>query len=380
MKKEKYIIERKNKKNHYLQVYINFKDASGKKQIYNRNINVAEYISPKEAMQAAIIIRDNALREINTGTLVKHVPTVEELYYQTKKLFNISIKTWKRHETTYKNSIKKYENREITSIKPIDVQESINDSINNYSLEATQRVLSLWRQIYKAAAMNDILVADKTVAITIPKSKAPAKQQKKVLISDEDFKQFIEYLEETSKYVRDPIGRFRRTRIIYMLKIMFYTGIRPSECFALTKSDINLITNEITINKAIGSTTTKTRQVISTKTTQSIRTVPISDNLKPLLLKMFDEIKEEHLFYDYDGLPFETSFLSQFISRTSNRIGIKFNMYMLRHRMATDLIQSNTSARTVQDILGHATYKQSVGYARSSDEDRKTAIDNRKLS
>ena len=53
---------------------------------------------------------------------------------------------------------------------------------------------------------------------------------------------------------------------------------------------------------------------------------------------------------------------------------------MLRHRMATDLIQSNTSARTVQDILGHATYKQSVGYARSSDEDRKTAIDNRKLS
>lgn len=380
MKKEKYIIERKNKRNHYLQVYINFKDISGSKRIYSRNINVAEYVSPKDAMQAAIIVRDNALREINTGTLIKYVPTVGELYRQTKNLFNISVKTWKRHETTFKNSIKKYENREITSIKPIDVQESINDSINNYSLEATQRVLSLWRQIYKAAAMNDILVADKTVAITIPKSKAPAKQQKKVLISDEDFKQFIEYLEETSKYVRDPIGRFRRTRIIYMLKIMFYTGIRPSECFALTKSDINLITNEITINKAIGSTTTKTRQVISTKTTQSIRTVPISDNLKPLLLKMFDEIKEEHLFYDYDGLPFETSFLSQFISRTSNRIGIKFNMYMLRHRMATDLIQSNTSARTVQDILGHATYKQSVGYARSSDEDRKTAIDNRKLS
>lgn len=380
MKKEKYIIERKNKRNHYLQVYINFKDISGNKQIYSRNINVAEYISPKEAMQAAIIIRDNALREINIGTLIKHVLTVGELYHQTKNLFNISVKTWKRHETTYKNSIKKYENREITSIKPIDVQESINDSINSYSLEATQRVLSLWRQIYKAAAMNDILVADKTVAVTIPKSKTPAKKQKKVLISDEDFKQFVEYLEETSKYVRDPIGRFRRTRIIYMLKIMFYTGIRPSECFALTRDDINLITSEITVNKAIGSTTTKTRQVISTKTTQSIRTVPISDNLKPILLKMFDEIKEEHLFYDHDGLPFETSFLSQFISRTSNRIGIKFNMYMLRHRMATDLIQSNTSARTVQDILGHASYKQSVGYARSSDEDRKIAIDNRKLS
>ena len=255
-------------------------------------------------MHAAIIIRDNALREINAGTLIKHVPTVEELYYQTKKLFNISIKTWKRHDITYIHSVKPYANREITSIKPIDIQESINDSINKYSFEATQRVLSLWRQIYKAAAMNDILIADKTFAITIPKSKAPAKKQKKALISDEDFKQFVEYLEETSKYVRDPTGRFRRTRIIYMLKIMFYTGIRTSECFALTRDDINLITNSITINKAIGSTITKTRQLISTKTTQSIRTVSISEDLKPTIMRMMDEIKEEHFFYDYDGLPF----------------------------------------------------------------------------
>ena len=87
--------------------------------------------------------------------------------------------------------------------------------------------------------MNDIVVADKIVVVTIFKSKGPAKQQKKVLISDQDFKQFVEYLEETSKYIRDPIGRFRRTRIIYyMLRIMFYTGIRPSDCFSLTKSDI----------------------------------------------------------------------------------------------------------------------------------------------
>lgn len=86
--------------------------------------------------------------------------------------------------------------------------------------------------------MNDIVVADKIVVVTIFKSKEPAKQQKKVLISDQDFKQFVEYLEETSKYIRDPIGRFRKTRIIYMLRIMFYTGIRPSDCFALTKSDI----------------------------------------------------------------------------------------------------------------------------------------------
>ncbi len=83
---------------------------------------------------------------------------------------------------------------------------------------------------------------------------------------------------------------------------MFFTGIRPSECFFNQEWYKSLITNSITINKAIG-TSVKTRQVISTKTTQSIRTVLLARILKPIIMRMIDEIKEEHLFYDHDGLP-----------------------------------------------------------------------------
>ena len=97
-------------------------------------------------------------------------------------------------------------------------------------------------------------------------------------------------------------------------------------------------------------------------------------------MRMIDEIKDEHLFLRLWCIGVWNFLYKSVYFAYLKSDWNKFNMYMLRHWMATDLIHSNTSARTVQDILGHASYKQSVGYARSSDEDRKTAIDNRKLS
>lgn len=74
----------------------------------------------------------------------------------------------------------------------------------------------------------------------------------------------------------------------------------------------------------------------------------------------------------------ETSVVSAFVSHTSKKAGVNFNLYMCRHSVATSLIQSGTSPRTVQDILGHASYKQSVGYARSSSDERIEAMNDRK--
>lgn len=75
------------------------------------------------------------------------------------------------------------------------------------------------------------------------------------------------------------------------------------------------------------------------------------------------------------------SFICAHDSWPSNRCQLRVDFGdTVTYRMGTDLIQSNTSARTVQDILGHTSYQQSAGCARSSGEGRKTAIENRKLS
>ena len=378
MRHEKYISEQKTKKGHYLNVSFYYYDSSGSRQRYTHCINVAEYPSPKDAMEAACMIRDKAVRERRTGKLIKHVPTVQELYDQTAVMFNASVKTQKRHDIAYSHGIKDYANKAITDIKTADIQRSINYSINNYSLDATTRVLAVWRQIYKVAAMKEIPVPDKTVGVVIPKDRKPQTVEKKpVTISEEDFNKYIRWLRASYKYTRDPIGKHRRLRYIYMFQIMYHTGLRPSEAFALTRSDFH--DDYIEINKAIGSTGTQTRQVVSTKTEQSVRKVPIEEKLKPVIKEMMEKIPDEDLFYDFDGLPMETSVVSAFVSHTSKKAGVDFNLYMCRHSVATSLIQSGTSPRTVQDILGHASYKQSVGYARSSSDERIEAMNDRKM-
>ena len=375
MRKEKYISEHKSSKYHYLQVYIHYKDDDGKDKRLTKNFNIADYKSPGEAMKAAKIERDRILAEIASGRPIKSTPTVGGLFLRTKDLFITSTKTWDRHVATYNKSVKAFEGIEITKIKASDIQQTLNDAIEKYSVDATKRVLSVWRQIYRAALMDGINVPDLTQIVSIPKDRKPIKEKRNVMISHDDFQQYIEYLTTTSKFVHDPKGRYRRVRIMYMLQVMYFTGMRPAEAMALDRDDFDLTNKVIHITKAVGSTKTQTRQIVRTKTEQSVRDIPISEKLMPIITDMLINLPGQHMFYDYDGLPFEIDFLSNFVTRTAKDAGIEFNMYMLRHSFIHNLGDTDIKPRVQQDIVGHATYDMTLKYDRSTDKERKQAID-----
>ena len=379
MKKEKYIRENRISGGHYLQVQIKHTE-NGRTILWTKNINIADYATPTEAMKAAVAIRDQALADLRTGRLIKHTPTVGELFLRTNDLFNITIPTWKRHRLAYEHSIKQYDGKAITEIKASDIQQTLNDSINRYSVDATERVIAVWRQIYRAAVMDGVMVPDLTAVVQMPKSKHPVQPKKTVMISEEDFQKYIDYLKLSQKYVRDDRGKYRRTRIIYILQILYHTGMRPAEVLALDWSDIDLNEHTISITKAVGSTATARRQIVTTKTAASVRIVPISNQLEPILRKMAEDLPEDHPLYDFDGLPFDIDYLSNFISRTSKACGIEFNMYMCRHSMVHSLREADVAPRVQQDILGHTSYSTTIGYDRSSEDEKRRAIDLRKMA
>lgn len=379
MKKEKYIREKHTSGGHYLQVQIR-QSADGKSSLWTKTINVADYTTPSEAMKAAILIRDQAVADQRAGRLVKHTPTVAELFERTRILFNITVPTWRRHRNAYGHSIKQLGNKEISEIKAADIQQTLNDSMNKYSADATERVLAVWRQIYRAAVMDGVMVPDLTAVVQMPKDKHPFTKKKEVLISSEDFQKYIDYLELSSKYVKDKRGAFRRKRIIYILQILYNTGMRPAECLALEWSDIDLDQHTISITKAVGSTATARRQIVTTKTAASVRTIPISDALDPILRQMMIDLPQEHPLYDFDGLPFSIDCLCTFIRRTSKACGVDFNMYMLRHSMVHSLREAGVAPRVQQDILGHTSYGMTISYDRSTEDEKRHAVDIRKLS
>lgn len=376
MKKEKYIYERKTKKGSpYFQIQITFKDEYGQSKTFYESVQISDYESKSQAKAVAIAIRDKALYEIQTNRIIITSPTVGQLYQKMDELIPCSLSTKKKRNTHYNNGIKKFENIQISKLTTADIQKNVNEYAENKSDNNIHRYVILWSKLYKVALMLGYDVVDRSKMIIIPKSKKII-EKKKVTCSQETLHEVLECL--ASYETPSNTVKHRAKMIWYLIIIMNYTGMRPAEVLALNAEDI---TNDyISVNKSVGSSKDETVSVKSPKTAQSIRHVPVHPELLPILKQLKNEQKTSPLLTNLDGSLITPLQRSNMITNVCKKTGIKFNLYMLRHNMATDLISMNISQRTVQDILGHASFNMSLEYARSTEEDRKKAVDSRKLS
>ena len=135
----------------------------------------------------------------------------------------------------------------------------------------------------------------------------------------------------------------------------------------------------IDVYKSVGSDHDHRKTIVPTKTKNSVRKIPISQELDVILRDLLSWTDHEYLISTHDGELIDSDYASDYIRCVSKKCGIPFNFYMLRHKFATDL-QKTEAPRTIQDLMGHASFSMSVEYARSSDEDREKVVKNRKLS
>lgn len=371
MKKEKYITKDKDA---YFRVRIRTPDG-----VFSKSINIADYPSEAKALAAAKIIRDQALADRHANRLVAKTPTVEVFFRMTFDLFGYSIKTWKKHEFLYENSISQFASKELDKVSAADILESVTEFAQTHTDGTVDRLISVWHSIFQAAQLKGYPVIDHSMAVRInrPSSKVVARE-KAVTVSEEDLEHFLDVL-STYNHNSDR-GRYTAEMVEMLIYTMIYTGCRPAEAMALTRADINLITREISINKSVGSThTSEGREIRTTKTKQSRRNVPIADPLYDRLLSYLPSHPHDLLFCDTQGNPLEIDWLANYMRLVSKKAGVNVTLYMLRHKFSTDLLKT-ADLRTVQDLMGHESGAMTLSYARSSDEDRKKAIAGRKMS
>lgn len=375
MKKEKYIYERNTKKgSKYFQIQIAFKDHLGQKKVFNQSVQFKDFGSRSLALKYAMKVRDEALFKIQSETLVLDTPLVSDLFEKKFELMPVSIATRKTHQAYYNKGINKFASTQIGNISTSDIQKNVNEYALTHRDDSIIRYICLWRDLYKVAMMLGYNISDKTQLIITPKSKLPEKKRN-VICSKEELDKVCDVLLHYAKI--NKTKHFCKM-VWYMLQIGYYTGMRPAEILALNAEDIT--GSGITVNKAVGSSVTDELTIIPTKTKQSVRIVPVHPELRPILDQLLKEQSTSPLLTTISGNLLNMHHVSDLIWKASKKAGVEFNAYMLRHGMATDLINQGESPRTVQDILGHANFSMSVEYARSSEEDREKAIDKRKLS
>jgi len=364
VKKEKYIVEKQGKNGTTLEVKVPFYDDYGDRKYHSKSFNTSKYTSASEAMRAARKYRDTLLYQMNLGTVPNKKVTVQDCYLLTKQLFSHSLETQRKHDIRFKY-IEKYHNKPISKVTAFDIQLSLNE-ISNRSQDVIKSVYTLWKQIFHAALLSNYVFQDPTIKVMVPRSeKISIPKSVDMDCSIDDVVTAIRNYGQSE---------FNSNIISYALIVMAYLGLRPSEAYALRKDDFNFDKMTVNINKAIGSTTTATATVKTTKNINSIRTLPIPDDLIPYIQACIAYQPSEYLFATESGEFITSRKYSDFIHNAMKKANIDFRPYMLRHAFSTKLISNNTDLRTVQELMGHKNISMTVDYARSNDKLKQEAV------
>jgi len=185
-----------------------------------------------------------------------------------------------------------------------------------------------------------------------------------------------EVVETLRNYGELDASRFTGLVLSYAMIFMYYLGLRPSECYALHKSDIDLENRTISISKAAGSTSEDKLTYKKTKNNTSTRTIPFPSKLYPYIEELYKIQEGDALFTDINGNIISPNAVGTFVHNAIGKANLNFRPYMLRHNFSTDMIENDVDVRTVMELMGHSSGSMTVDYASSNDKLKREAIEN----
>ncbi len=206
-----------------------------------------------------------------------------------------------------------------------------------------------------------------------------------ILPKETDVKEKIEIFTE------DEIQIFKKACDTNFDYFIFYfalaTGMRQGEIIALTLDDIDLNNNSINVNKTVnrvnvysGETKTRKTLVYAPKSENSIRTIPLPNQIRDMVISQIDLQKEKGsdlLFTSQRNEMYNGDKLYEKYKRFLKREGIKHRKFhTLRHTYCSILARNNVPLKIAAELLGHDAEMTSKIYTHLNLDDKKNAIQN----
>ena len=371
-KKNNYIKERKTKTGTiYYEVQM-MDNNTGK--MYSKCFSEKKYGSKSKALEFAKRHRDEKRSEMLRGGITP----INNNQYTLQNVFDMTIDfdggvltTKKKMTSTFNKFIINYFKDSICfdKITAIEIQSNLNKIADIASNDTLDRVLSIWRKMYRVATIKNIVIKDETISVNKPKSNYVVKSREKVTS-----------LEEVNKVSDCLMRRMENKReaqlICDAMQILYYETMRPQEVFALSKKSVDIVNKTINIFESIGCSSTESNIIKNPKTPESKRVLPMHENLIPLFKRLIKESSGDYFFIKDDGVFMSGNWASDAIRRYRPK-DCSFTLYNERHQITTDLIDNGIDLRTVQELMGHSTAKMTLAYARSNENKMKLAIQSR---
>lgn len=331
----------------------------------------SDYSSKKACMRAAKESRDAILLglELTPSTDPKSA-TVEDLFEKSFELMPVALTTQDQFRILYK-AIADLGPKQIRDLTLQDVQMSVSKYALTHTQKRVNRLIGIWKRIYRTAFYLQLPVVDYSAMIREPSSRVAVTKQNR----ETDLETFLAFLKaaEKSESYYAPIVRD-------VAWVMYYTGMRLQEALGLMVSDIDFGAAVIHVRRSCGSSATKRADLVPLKTEQSLRDLPIVPQLLPVLDRAIANTDTDLLFPGPDDGPCDVHKISMIVSKIARENGLKFNLYALRHLFSADLFRQNVNPKIIQSLMGHATADMSAYYAFTNEDERTEAVLNRKPS
>lgn len=312
----------------------------------------------------------NIINEINNNTYISNSNT--SLYNILKDYIDDNYRTGITNANTYKRNIENLKLLEkccntfiykpIQKVTVLEIKkalpnlvelEIVNKETNEnksrfYSQTVIDKLYRFLNKGFKIAISERIIQYNVMDNESIQKPKSKKQNDKVEALTIEEEKKLIQTLRNSSNKYKN------------ILLLTLFTGMRIGETLAITKDNINLKENTLTIEKTL--TRNKDDKVIlgdKTKTRAGKRIVFLSENAKTILQEVLSaNICNIYnlIFYDYDKNTFITpNEINCFLKRLNQKYKIcnDIHTHMLRHTYATRCIEAGMSAKVLQKNLGH---------------------------
>jgi integrase/recombinase XerD len=169
-------------------------------------------------------------------------------------------------------------------------------------------------------------------------------------------------------------GVLQRTMELAVCAVMFLSGLRRSELFALKPEDLDWITPKITVRRAWQNFDNKEKRVLGPPKGKKERVAPFDPVLQEAIRKLWSENgKHEFVLCWKDGKIPGQSWIDFNFKRWLRRAGIELGgrrivPHSSRHSLASLLEERGVSLRYIQELLGHSNLKTTKIYLHSTEK------------